>query len=72
MIRDETDYGYLTDSPDMTATEDQAIGYLCRSDLIFEKRFFESMRRALYRVARSDTPISFTITLKPRERHERD
>ena len=68
MIRDETDYGYLTDSPDMMATEEQAIGYLCRSDLVFEKQFFESMRRAHYWVARSDTPISFTITLTPRAR----
>ena len=68
MIRDETDYGYLVDSPNMTATEEQALGYLCRSGSTFECQFFESMRRALYRVARSDEPISFTITLKPRER----
>ena len=68
MIRDETDYGYLTDSPDMTATEEQALGYYCRSSVEFESQFFESMRRALYRVARSDKPISFTITLTPRER----
>ena len=68
MIRDETDYGYLTDPPDMTATEEQALNYYCRSGVEFESQFFESMRRALYRVARSDEPISFTITLKPRER----
>lgn len=68
MIRDETNYGYLIDSPDMTATEEQALGYYYRSGVEFESQFFESMRRALYRVARSDTPISFTITLTPRER----
>ena len=66
MIRDDTDYGYLVNSPDMTATEEQALGYLCRSGSAFECQFFESMRRALYWVARSDTPISFTITLTPR------
>ena len=60
------DYGYLTDSPDMTATEEQAVGYLCRSDPEFESQFFDSMRRAHYRVARSDKPISFTVTLTPR------
>ena len=63
---DDTDYSYLTDPPDMTATEEQAEGYLWRCDLAFERQFFESMRRAQYRVARSNKPISFTITLTPR------